>query len=339
MPNFVLQNQNAVYYECGYSCDNEIFIKFNDESFFITDPRYQIEAKEHLKNTNLIISNDLIKSARLLFRKFGNAKFSIDPNDFSVASFKNLSQNLSINFIPKPNFSKFKRIIKSKNEINLLKKAAKFGEIGFEKLADFLNNNSNLDEIKINFQASNLLKNNGEFGLSFEPITAINQNAAKAHALPTKTKLKKSDLLLVDAGVIYQRYCSDRTRTAVFDGKIKFNKNQTFKNQKQNEIFEIVRAAQEKAIKSIKPGIKACEIDFVAREFIQKAGFGEYFSHSTGHGVGLDIHEFPMISQSSQMMIEEGMVFSVEPGIYLENEFGIRIEDVVVVTKNGCEIL
>lgn len=339
MPNFVLQNQNAVYYECGYSCDNEIFIKFGDESFFITDPRYEIEAKETLKDANLIISKDLIKSARLLLRKFGKAKFDIDPNDFSMADFTALSQNLSIYFAFKPNFSKFKRMIKSKNEINLLKKAAKFGSEGFDKLADFLNNNPNLDETKINFEASNLLKNNGEFGLSFDPITAINKNAAKAHAKPTKTKLKKSDLLLVDAGVIYQRYCSDRTRTAVFDGKIKFDKKQKFKTQKQNEIYQIVQTAQENAIKSIKPGIKACEIDFAAREFITKAGFGEYFSHSTGHGVGLDIHEFPIISSSSQTIIQEGMVFSVEPGIYLENEFGIRIEDVVVVTKNGCEIL
>lgn len=135
-------------------------------------------------------------------------------------------------------------------------------------------------------------------------------------------------------------FCSDRTRTAYFgaDG-LNFSKKQRFKSAKQNEIYEIVREAQLLAIRAVAPGVKARDIDAVARKFIAKFGYEKQFFHSTGHGVGLDIHELPYISARSDFIVREGMVFSIEPGIYLENEFGVRIEDVVVVTQNGCEIL
>ena len=177
-------------------------------------------------------------------------------------------------------------------------------------------------------------------GLSFAPIVAINENAAKAHALPSKKRLQSGDLLLLDAGVKFMGFCSDRTRTAYFgaDG-LNFSKKQRFKSAKQNEIYEIVREAQLLAIRAVAPGVKARDIDAAARKFIAKFGYEKQFFHSTGHGVGLDIHELPYISARSDFIVREGMVFSIEPGIYLENEFGVRIEDVVVVTQNGCEIL
>ena len=167
----------------------------------------------------------------------------------------------------------------------------------------------------------------------------MNENAAKAHALPTEKKLKKGDLVLLDAGGKFQRYCSDRTRTAFFDENFNFSKKQNFKNNFINEIYNIVLQAQEEAIKAIKPGVKACQIDKIARDFISKKGYEEFFFHSTGHGVGVDIHELPRISKKDETILKEGMVFSIEPGIYLQDKFGVRIEDVVLVTKNGCEIL
>lgn len=337
--NFILKNENAIFYECGYSCDNALYLSLKDECFFITDARYSIEARENIKNATVIESNSLIKDAKKLIKKFNIKKISFDPLSFSVSEFKNLSSSLNLNFKSSPNFSQKKREIKSQHEINLLKEAAKLGEKCFDDLAKFINESKNLSEEEINFNAQMIFRQNGALNLSFEPITAINANAAKAHALPTKTKLKNGDLLLVDGGIKFKRYCSDRTRTAFFDNKLNFSKDQIYKNQKHQEIYDIVKEAQYQAIKAIKPGILACEVDSIARDFIAKNGYGKEFFHSTGHGVGLDIHELPIISPKSKTKLKEGMVFSVEPGIYLENEFGVRIEDVVVVTKNGCEIL
>lgn len=343
MQNFILQNENAVYYECGYSCDNEIFINAGDEKFFITDARYGIEAKSRLKNTNLIIANtSLIKEARLLFRKLNINKLSIDPSDFSYQSIKELTRNMHfrLNFIS--NFSQKKRIIKNADEIKILKKAAKLGAKGFNKIAKKLSkiiaNKEKISEEKLNFLSAQILQKHGELGLSFSPITAFNANAAKAHALPEKIIAKKGDLFLLDAGIKYQRYCSDRTRTLEISQKMQMSKTQNFKDSKKNEIYQIVLEAQQAAINAVKPGVLACDIDKVARSVIQKAGYGKHFFHSTGHGVGLDIHELPRISKLSNEILQEGMVFSIEPGIYFEGEFGVRIEDVVVVTKDGCEV-
>lgn len=337
MLNYILKDENAVYFECGYSCDNEIFIKFQNRGFFITDSRYAIEARSIIPNSEVIESRDIIKSARLLLRSLGVRDMIYNPSDFSYFDFVNLSRDLHINFIAKNEFSKLKRQIKSSLEIEILKEAARLGASKFDELSQAIS--SGMSEKTINFKAENIFRDGGNLALSFTPITAINANAAKAHALPLDERIKSNDLLLVDAGVRYQRYCSDRTRTAEFKDGFKFTKEQKFSNSKQNEIYQIVKEAQNLAIKAVKPGVRACDIDAAARDFIAKNGYGECFFHSTGHGVGLDIHEFPIISPKSTTIIEPGMVFSVEPGIYIENEFGIRIEDVVVVTNDGCEVL
>ncbi|TWO13076.1 aminopeptidase P family protein [Campylobacter lanienae] len=337
MLNYILKDENAVYFECGYSCDNEIFIKFQNRGFFITDSRYAIEARSIITNSEVIESRDIIKSARLLLRSLGVRDMIYNPSDFSYFDFANLSRDLHINFIAKNEFSKLKRQIKSSLEIEILKEAARLGASKFDELSQAIS--SGMSEKTINFKAENIFRDGGNLALSFTPITAINANAAKAHALPLDERIKSNDLLLVDAGVKYQRYCSDRTRTAEFKDGFKFTKEQKFSNSKQNEIYQIVKEAQNLAIKAVKPGVRACDIDAAARDFIAKNGYGECFFHSTGHGVGLDIHEFPIISPKSTTIIEPGMVFSVEPGIYIESEFGVRIEDVVVVTNDGCEVL
>ena len=148
-----------------------------------------------------------------------------------------------------------------------------------------------------------------------------------------------NDLILLDAGVKYKRYCSDRTRTAFFKKDFKFNKKQQFAKKKIQKAYDTILKAQETAIKKARSGMKAKEIDKIAREIIEKNGFGKYFVHSTGHGVGLDIHEMPYISPKSETIIEDGMVFTIEPGIYLKGDFGIRIEDMVVMHKGKAHIL
>ena len=438
--NFILKNENAVYYECGYSCDNCAFVRLGEQAFFLTDGRYAIEAREIIKNAEILQTRGALSDEiRALLRREKVKKIAFDPHDFSYAEFKRLSDHSHVYFAAKPHFSKLKRMVKSAREIELLKQAARLGAQKFSEFAKFLNAaGEGLSEKELFYNANLIFTDRGNLDLSFSPIVAINQNAAKAHALPGGDVLRRGDLLLLDAGVKFNRYCSDRTRTALFgavngaesangknstpyaDGKkfsseedgenfsfvpgeqnsdfeaagqnlnaepsgqnfnfklaaegqnfnsvarakscgraeepaqtrlyaqdmqskapsdLAFVKDQKFASQKQNEIYEIVREAQAAAIKAVRAGVRACDVDFAARDFIAKQGYGEAFFHSTGHGVGLDIHELPLISPRDETVLQEGMVFSVEPGIYLAGEFGVRIEDVVVVTAGGCEIL
>lgn len=339
--DYILKDQNAVLFEAGYSCDNEILLVLDGQKFFLTDARYAVEAEEAVKSdVSVICEMDLLGRARLLLRKFRPKSVVYDPFDFCVADFERLSQNLGVKFIKKPHFSWQKRIIKSEAELEILRKAAQFGAKCFDEFADFVRQNGEgMSESELHFHASLIFRQKNALGLSFDPIVAINANAAKAHALPGETRLKKGDLLLLDAGVRYLGFCSDRTRTACFDEGFNFSKTQKFKSQKQQEVYEIVKLAQEKSIAAVRAGVLAKEVDAAAREVITAAGYGEYFIHSTGHGVGLDIHELPFVNKNSKTQIETGMVFSIEPGIYLPGEFGVRIEDVVVAQQNGAEIL
>jgi len=339
--NYILKDENAVYHECGFSCDNVLFIKLGSEAFFITDPRYTVEAKESVKNAEVIEApRDLYIEAKKILKKSSVKKIFFDPKNFTVADFEKLKKTVGVTFKASPNFSQKKRIIKSQEEIELLKIAAKLGSEAFDRYAKYLQNcGAKKSEQYINFEAVRELSSNGKYDLSFHPITAVGENAAKPHAYAGEKLLEVDELLLVDAGLKYKRFCSDRTRTAQFTSKLNFEKVQKFKNLKMQKIYDTVLKAQEASIKAVKPGVKANEIDKVGRDVIEKAGFGEFFVHSTGHGVGLDIHELPVISKKSSMVIEENMVFTIEPGIYLPNEFGVRIEDTIRVTGDGVEIL
>jgi Xaa-Pro aminopeptidase len=316
-----------------------MFIKLGSDKFLITDGRYEIEALAFAKNCEVIITNDLVKVSRKILKNSKIKRITFDPYDFTVATFEKLAHNLDIKFLQKPNFSKLKRIIKDDYEVELLKEASVKGRKGFKVFASFIKNYG-LDskEKFLHFKAKECLSKVGNLELSFDPIVAINANAAKPHALPTSKKLKKDDLILVDAGIKYKRYCSDRTCTSSFDDSFDFSREQKFKDKTKQKVYDIVLEAQHKAIKKTRVGMKAKDIDKIARDVIVKAGYGKYFVHSTGHGVGLDIHEYPVISSRSETIIEENMVFTIEPGIYLPNEYGVRIEDTVVM-KNGKAVI
>ena len=339
--NYLLRDENAVYYECGFSCDNVIFLRLGAEAFFITDPRYTLEAKEEVKNAEVIeAARDLHEKAVEILREAKIKEIHFDPQSWSVSSFEKLSQPLDITFIQAPNFSQKKRAIKSDQEILTIKEAARLGAEAFDAFAAHLRTHGiDKSEKHLFFDAIEKFQNHGEYALSFEPIVAINENAAKPHALPSDKRFKSGDFLLVDAGLKYQRYCSDRTRCSSLNDDLNFSKIQTFSNATQQKVYDTVLKAQEASIKAIKVGIKANEIDKAGREVIEKAGFGEFFIHSTGHGVGLDIHEEPFISTKSETIIQENMIFTIEPGIYLPDQFGVRIEDMVCVGSQGAEIL
>ena len=169
----------------------------------------------------------------------------------------------------------------------------------------------------------------GGDGASFHPITCFGPNCAEPHHDNDETRLKKGDSVILDVGLAHQRYCSDMTRTVFFGGI----------TEEQQRVYDVCRRANEAGRAAVKPGMPMCEFDRAARSVVEDAGLGKYFIHRTGHGIGLEVHEHPDNSATSQIIAKPGMCFSVEPGIYLPGNFGVRIEDLVCVTEDGCETL
>ena len=209
------------------------------------------------------------------------------------------------------------RMIKTPSEIEKITKATEIAQKSFLEL-DILNNDGTEKEVA--FDLNRLMIVNGASKESFDTIVTSGAASSLPHAIPQDNKLEKP--ILIDWGAIFEGYCSDNTRTMVY-------------SEFQQDIWDIVAEAHDKAIKAIRPGLKCCEIDKVARDIIADYGYGENFIHSTGHSLGLDIHETPGFSLKDETIIEKGMVITVEPGIYLEGEFGVRLEDTVEISKRG----
>ncbi|PNR87043.1 proline dipeptidase [Petrotoga sp. 9T1HF07.CasAA.8.2] len=219
------------------------------------------------------------------------------------------------------------RMVKDVDEIVLMKSSSLLNDTAMEKVIDLVS--EMLPEKYLAKAIKNIFEKEGADGVSFEPIVGYGQNTSNPHHIPTNAKLKDGDVVLIDMGCIKNYYCSDMTRTVFFGKPIETMKN----------IYQIVLEANLEAIEKVKPGLKACEIDGTARNYIESKGYGKYFTHRTGHGVGIDIHEKPYISSNSEEILTPGMIFSIEPGIYLPGVGGVRIEDLVLVTDNGCEVL
>jgi len=337
--NYIHKNENAIYYECGYSCDNAIYLSLGKESYFFTDSRYEIEANEKVLNSTVIITNALLTEAINYLKKNNISKITIDPNEWSMKEYLSFKDAI-LKIDEKERLSQKKRMVKSDDEIKLLKKAVHLGAKGFDKFAKYISKKGiGKTEKDLAFQNLKYMTNKLELNTSFDAIVAINANSAKPHAHPSSLKLQEKDLLLIDAGIKYKRYCSDRTRVCDIHGDIHFKSNQKFKNKNHQKIYDIVRKAHDEAVKYARVGMKASDIDNITRKVIDKSAYGKYFVHSTGHGVGLDIHELPFISSKSSDIIENNMVFTIEPGIYIPNEFGVRFENMVVMNNDKVVIL
>ena len=332
--NYILNKENEIYYECGWSSDNALFLALGDKRYVITDGRYTLDAKENA-DAEVVEARDLVKKARELILKHRPKKLKIDPTNWQKENYEKLAKVVKLQNVPF--MSHKKRMIKSDKELEIIKEAVRLGAEAFEEFKKEIT--VGIDEYELSYRFKEKLTNRGRRELSFEPIVAINENAAKPHAMVTDKILKKGDLLLLDAGLKHKRYCSDRTRTIFIGDNISMSKRQKFKNKKIQKAYDTVLKAQEAAIKAVKVGMPINELDKIAREIIEKAGYGKYFVHSLGHGVGLDIHEWPYVNSKNTTPIQNGMVFTIEPGIYIPGEFGIRIEDMVMIKDDKCHVL
>lgn len=219
------------------------------------------------------------------------------------------------------------RMCKDAEEIELMRRASRMNDEALRRTMGMLS--QGMTELELQDAYLKNAKAVGGEGASFPPITCFGANCAEPHHDNDDTHLKKGDSVILDVGLVHQRYCSDMTRT-VFLGSA---------TQEQQRIYDVCRRANEAGRAAVKPGMPMCAFDRAARSVIEDAGLGRYFIHRTGHGIGLEVHEHPDNSATSQIIAKPGMCFSVEPGIYLPGSFGVRIEDLVCVTEDGCETL
>jgi len=219
------------------------------------------------------------------------------------------------------------RMIKDEDELNLLTEASLIVDKVVTELIEIIP--EKLSEKEMENKVKELFKKHGTDKMSFDPIVAYGANAADPHHIGNKDHAKNGDCILMDIGGITNSYCSDTSRTVFFGEP----------SEEAKKVYRIVLEANKAAMAIIKPGVKFSDIDKIAREIIKKAGYGDFFTHRTGHNIGIEDHEYPSVSSINDMEVQKGMVFSIEPGIYLEGKFGVRIEDLVIVTEDGCDIL
>lgn len=218
------------------------------------------------------------------------------------------------------------RIRKGEEELVKLRKAAELADYAIQVGCDAIAEGKT--EMEILNEIESAIKAKG-YAMSFDTMVLAGEKAASPHGTPGDRKVQKGDLILFDLGVIYDGYCSDITRTVAFGQP----------GEEQMAIYNAVRKANEDAIAGVKPGVRAMDLDKIARDVITEAGYGEYFTHRLGHGLGISVHEFPSINGSNEITLNPGTVFTIEPGIYKTNVAGVRIEDDVVVTNDGVEVL
>ncbi|WP_296644170.1 M24 family metallopeptidase [Romboutsia sp. 13368] len=219
------------------------------------------------------------------------------------------------------------RMCKDEEEKNLMRNASHINDLAMDKLQNLLT--KELSEKEMAQSLASIYEELGADGFSFPPIIAYGENGADPHAHCGKAKPKEGDCVILDIGCVKDNYCSDMTRTVFYKKAPK----------KAQEIFNIVLEANKRAIAMVKPGTRFCDIDNAARQYITEKGYGKYFTHRTGHSIGIETHDMGDVSSINTDTLKPGMIFSVEPGIYLPGEFGVRIEDLVLVTEDGHEIL
>lgn len=219
------------------------------------------------------------------------------------------------------------RAVKSIEEQAIMKEASRLNDLAMTQLIDKIS--LNLSEKEMVHQLAQLYTDLGCNGFSFEPIVAYGPNGADPHHVTSNDRPNKGDTIVLDIGSRWNEYCSDMTRT-VFYGE---------PDQLSLDLYQLVLKANQAAITTVKPGVTFAEIDLAARQIIEKAGYGEFFTHRTGHFIGREVHEAGDVSQFNHDKAKIGQIFSIEPGIYLPGKLGIRIEDLVLVTEDGCQIL
>lgn len=317
-------------YLSGFTGSSANLVITQDRRLLITDGRYATQAKAQAPAFQAIIHSGAILDQ--VARSVVEAKvkrLGIDPGHITVADHRKLAGALAggCELVDTPGLVEGLRLVKDEQELSVLRRSIAVADAVMETVNEIVRPGASEIEVAIRIEAE--FRHSGAAGPSFPVIVAAGSNAAMPHHSPTNRVMKNGDTVVVDMGAVVDGYCSDMTRTFCAGGA----------DSKFSEIYAIVLEAQLAAIREVRDGLKAKDCDRAARDVIEAAGYGDQFSHGTGHGVGLEIHEAPRVSRTSEDTLLVGMVHSVEPGIYLPEWGGVRIEDLVLVTENGAEVL
>nr|MBO2472051.1 Xaa-Pro dipeptidase [Bacillota bacterium] len=319
-------------YMTGFTGSAGMALITRDEALLLTDFRYIEQAAQQAPDYEVVRYDDPYAILNERLQRYKGQRIGFESHHVTVHELENIKKAGGdappVEWVPVKGLVEQLRGRKSEEELALIQKAVDITDAAFTYILDHLR--PGVTEKEIAWKLEVFMREQGADGLSFSPIVASGPNGAMPHARPTDKPLAAGEFVTLDFGCVYQGYCSDMTRT-VFIGQ---------PTAEQRALYDLVLKAQLAGVAAVKPGVVGKDVDAAARSIIEAAGYGEYFGHGLGHGVGLDIHEeIPRLSTRGTVVLEPGMVTSVEPGVYLPGRGGIRIEDLVVVTEDGCRVL
>ena len=299
-----------------------------EQTAVVTDHRYEQEAGEISGYQVMFSDEGYHRQVAEYLAQSSARRVAFEANNLTYATYEYLTEQLSeVELLSTRAIVEKQRSVKDTDELEKIRAAAAVVDA---VLPDSLANlSAGITEKQLSLQLREGILTGGADRLSFEPVVAFGSHAAAAHATSTNRALRRGDIVLIDVGAQLDGYCSDVTRTVTFGRP----------DSRFVEIYRIVQAAQEAALEAIRPGVSGAEMDAVAREVIAEAGYGDHFGHGLGHGVGLEVHELPRLGKTGDEPLVAGNVATVEPGIYLSDWGGVRLEDMVVITDGGPQIL
>lgn len=318
-------------YFTGMKSSAGIVLAFPEKAYLLIDFRYIEKARRIVNDAEVIELKKLYPQVNELLKKHSVSKVSIESETMTVkqlSGYRHFFHDVEFDDSDAlSNAIKKLRMTKDDIELAYIKKAQEIAESAFDELLPFIK--TGVTEREIALELNRLLFLHGAEDLSFDTIVLSGSNTSMPHGVPSDKKVENGEFVLMDFGAVWNGYHSDMTRTVCVGEP----------TDEMKRVYNIVLEAQLAALQAAKAGIKGCDLDKISRDIIEKAGYGEYFGHSLGHGVGMEIHESPNASASYKLPLNEGTVVTVEPGIYLAGKFGVRIEDFVILTENGCKNL
>ncbi len=302
-----------------------------DKAYFLIDFRYFEKAKSVVKTAEVVLATKLFSQITELAKAQNVSEIFVETDSVTMDEYKRYKNALSDFTVSSDEKVSLKtlelRSIKEEEEIAAMKEAQRITDEAFSYILTKIKPGVTEKEIALDMEF--FMRRLGSEEVAFDFIVVSGKNSSLPHGVPTDKKIEKGDFVTMDFGATVNGYRSDMTRTVAVG----------YVSEEQRLVYETVLKAQLAGLASIKAGVKCCDVDKASRDIIQAAGYGERFGHGTGHSVGLEIHENPACNTRDTTPLKAGMTMTVEPGIYLENKFGVRIEDMVVVTENGCEDL
>ncbi|MBA7510359.1 Aminopeptidase YpdF [subsurface metagenome] len=342
---FLITSPSNLFYLSGFRAEGSFALVTRSEAkIFVPELLYK-QAKEIARNFEVMgFRNKLWEKLGKFLTGEKIRRLGFEAGGVSIKRYKEMEKAFRrIRLVPLDSLVEGMRIVKTEEEVGLIRKSAQLCVAAFRFIKKRIK--IGMKEKIIACQLEYFMKKRGAQKPSFEIIVASGENTAYPHHQTGERKIRSGDCLLIDMGCVYKGYCSDLTRP-LFLGIITNNSGKSLRatlsfefKGKYKKIYQVVRKAQRAAIGKIRPGVRCSSIDSAARKTIARAGLGNYFIHRTGHGIGLDVHELPWVEENSKQVLRTGMILTVEPGVYIPGFGGMRIEDMVLVTKKGCEIL